>query len=99
MEPALHLKGDPARGAAITARLCLSCHYLQGRGQRVGPDLSSTGTRPADQLLTDILDPNRQVAPDYAAYEIRRVTGEPVIGMISSETATRLTVRAPGSLV
>lgn len=96
-EPALRLKGDPAQGATLVTRLCLSCHYLQGRGQRVGPDLSGAGTRPADALLIDLLDPSRQVAPDYVTYEIQRTSGDPLTGLISSETATRLTIRSPGS--
>ncbi|MEN9676785.1 MAG: hypothetical protein RIS76_2681 [Verrucomicrobiota bacterium] len=96
-EPALRLKGDAAQGAVLVARLCLSCHYLQGHGQRVGPDLSGAGTRPADALLVDLLDPSRQVAPDYVAYEIQRTSGDPLTGLIASETATRLTLRAPGS--
>lgn len=96
-EPALGLKGDAAQGAVLVARLCLSCHYLQGRGLRVGPDLSGAGIRPADTLLIDLLDPSRQVAPDYVAYEIQRASGDPLTGLIASETATRLTIRAPGS--
>ena len=37
-------------------------------------------------LLQDFLDPNRQIAPDYAAYEIIPKTGEPAVGLIASET-------------
>ena len=48
-------------------------------------------------LLQDFLDPNRQIAPDYAAYEIIPKTGEPAVGLIASETAQRLTLRHPGA--
>jgi len=97
MQPALQLTGDPRLGAAIASRLCLACHYLQGRGQRVGPDLSNANTRAPEVLLSDILDPNRQVAPDYAAYEIELVSGESLTGLIASETVQRMTLRQPGS--
>ncbi|MBN8246900.1 MAG: HEAT repeat domain-containing protein, partial [Verrucomicrobia bacterium] len=96
MQPALELSGDPRQGAILASRLCLSCHYLQGHGQRVGPDLSNAGTRTPELLLGDILDPNRQVAPDYAAQEVEMVSGELLTGLIASETATRLTLRRPG---
>lgn len=95
-EPALRLEGDRRRGAVTVNRLCLSCHYLQGRGQRVGPDLAGASSRSPENLLVDLLDPSRQVAPDYAAYEIIPVNGAPVIALIASETATRITGRHPG---
>jgi len=94
--PALSLDGRPSEGARIVARLCLACHVLQGQGQRVGPDLAGAAGRPPETLLQDLLDPNRQVAPDYAAYELVPKTGDPVVGLIASETARRLTLRHPG---
>ena len=94
---ALSLTGDPRRGAVHVASRCLGCHYLQGRGQRVGPDLAGAASRSSETLLTDILDPSRQVAPDYSTYEVTPTHGEPVIALISGETATRVTLRAAGA--
>lgn len=94
---ALTATGDRTRGAVVFGKLCLACHYLQGQGQRVGPDLSGIANRPIETLLTDLLDPSRQVAPDYTAYEVILATGESITGMIASEAATRITVRHPGS--
>jgi len=48
-------------------------------------------------LLTDVLDPSRQVAPDYQAYEVITDDGTQLTGLIASESETRLTVRLPGS--
>lgn len=95
--PALQLTADRARGAATFAKLCLGCHYMQGVGQRVGPDLSGIATRPTDVLLTDVLDPSRQVTPDYATYEFLLANGESVTGLLASESATRVTVRHAGA--
>jgi putative heme-binding domain-containing protein len=96
-KPALQLTGDRAHGATTFGKLCMACHYLQGQGQRVGPDLSGIGNRPAETLLTDLLDPSRQVAPDYAVYEVTLTSGEIITGMIASEAATRITLRHPGT--
>ncbi len=96
-QSALQLTPDRSRGAATFARLCLSCHYLQGQGQRVGPDLSGISTRPIEALLIDVLDPSRQVTPDFAAYEVITSAGDTWVGMISSESATRMTLRLAGS--
>ena len=97
LSPALQIQGNPTRGAATVSRLCLSCHYLKGRGQRIGPDLSGATSRTPESLLVDILDPGRQIAPDYAEYAVERTTGEITTGLIASETPTRITIRHPGS--
>lgn len=46
--------------------LCASCHRHSGRGTVVGPDLSLVG-RQGDQkvILQSILEPNREVAPQF----------------------------------
>jgi putative heme-binding domain-containing protein len=95
--PALKLAGIRARGAATFAKLCLPCHYLQGQGQRVGPDLSGIAARPAETLLIDILDPSRQVVPDLAGYDVTLVDGEILTGLFASETDTRITIRRAGA--
>jgi putative heme-binding domain-containing protein len=95
--PALQFAGDRPRGAATFAKLCIACHYLQGHGQRVGPDLSGIASRPLDALLADVLDPSRLVTPDYTTYEVVTTTGETVTGLLASETATLVTLRHAGS--
>lgn len=94
--PALQLAGDRAKGAGTFTTLCLPCHYVQGHGQRVGPDLSGLASRPRETLLVDVLDPSRQVAPDYTTYEAVTDSGESFTGLVASESATRLTLRGPG---
>ncbi|MDP6718831.1 MAG: c-type cytochrome, partial [Pirellulaceae bacterium] len=45
---------------------CSHCHRHSGRGNVVGPDLSSLGNRATrDWLLMSILDPSREMAPEY----------------------------------
>src|SRR5262249_1648722 len=44
-QPALELQGDAKSGAALFARHCLTCHQFQGKGARVGPELSGIGSR------------------------------------------------------
>src|SRR5262249_16864198 len=59
---ALSLRGNGHRGNAVFARNCQSCHQHQGQGHRVGPDLSGIAGRAPEALLTDILEPNREVS-------------------------------------
>jgi putative heme-binding domain-containing protein len=91
--PALALAGDWRRGAAVFARNCQTCHQHQGQGHRVGPDLSGIAGRAPDALLTDILDPNREVAPDFATLAVANRSGQVFSGLLAEETATSMKLR------
>lgn len=95
--PALDMKGDARRGAAWVRQACLACHVLHGHGQRVGPDLVGVSGKDPAALLVEILDPSRVVTPDHVAHELRTKDGRSWTGVVASETATRITLRFPGS--
>ena len=84
---------DERRGAAVFARNCQTCHQRQGQGHRVGPDLSGIAGRAPDALLIDVLDPNREVAPDYMTLSLATRRGQVVSGLLVEETATTLKLR------
>lgn len=92
-EPALKRSGDRALGAAVFEKHCLTCHHVQGRGARVGPDLSGIGARPKETLLVDILDPNRQVAPEFNAFTLVTAGGQVFSGILAGESAAGVTLR------
>jgi putative heme-binding domain-containing protein len=92
-EPLLTRHGQSVRGAAVFEKHCLTCHSMQGRGQRVGPDLSGVGARPRETLLVDLFDPGRQVAPDFVAYTLLTRQGQVLTGLVVAETATSVTLR------
>ena len=60
-QKALELKGDSGKGKAVFKEKCAACHRLEGVGEAVGPDLASIKNRGAEAVLTNILDPNREV--------------------------------------
>jgi putative membrane-bound dehydrogenase-like protein len=91
--PALTLQGDIRRGEAVFSRTCENCHQHQGRGYRAGPDLSGVAGRAPEALLTDILDPNREVAPDFATLTVATRSGQVATGLLAEETATTLKLR------
>jgi putative membrane-bound dehydrogenase-like protein len=92
-QPALALEGDRMRGGEIFHKQCLSCHSVLGRGHHVGPDLSGSGARAREALLADLLDPNRQVSPDFVGYTLVTDEGRVLSGLLVSETATSVTLR------
>jgi putative heme-binding domain-containing protein len=59
----------------------------------VGPDLSGIAGRAPDALLIDILDPNREVAPDFVTLSVATTRGQVVSGLLVEETATTLKLR------
>jgi putative membrane-bound dehydrogenase-like protein len=91
---ALELKGDAGRGKAAFKKTCATCHRLENEGVEVGPDLlSALRNKSKEQLLSDILDPSREVDPRYINYLVTTKAGRTFSGMIAAETASSLTLR------
>jgi putative heme-binding domain-containing protein len=90
---ALNLKGDAVRGKVIYLERCFSCHRLEGQGFALGPDLITVQNTGKEKMLLSILDPNREVAPQFQAYEVETKDGDTVIGLIANESATSVMVR------
>ena len=58
--------GEALRGQAIfeAKGKCITCHRVNGKGSRVGPDLSDIGdNRTAEVLERSLLDPNASILP------------------------------------
>ena len=95
-QPALKLAGDRGRGAAWFGRNCLLCHSLGDRGQAVGPDLAGISSRPVEAILEDVLDPSRQVTPDFVSYSLVTKNGETWTGLVAAENSNSVTLRRAG---
>jgi len=94
-QPALTLTGDATKGKKTFTERCSFCHRLGGEGFVLGPDLVSVRNSGKEKLLIGILDPNREVLPQYLMYEVETKSGESQIGILSNETATSVTIRQP----
>lgn len=90
---ALRLPADASEGRRIFRRECASCHRLQGEGHQVGPDLAAMRHRTPEELLVHILDPNREVPPEFTTYVVVQHDGRLATGLIAAETAASLTLR------
>lgn len=92
-EEALELPGDVGRGEEVFRRVCSRCHAKgEVEGPGFGPDLSSVRNRSKRWMLTQILMPNNSIADNYEQWIIERTSGETLSGVITSETATSVTV-------
>lgn len=73
--------------------LCANCHRHEGRGRSVGPDLSTVGAGgDRDWLLESILQPSRQIAPEYLPRAVSLKDGRTIVG-IRMQSYTRERVR------
>jgi putative heme-binding domain-containing protein len=90
---ALEMKGDAERGKQLFAKTCAACHKVQGVGQDIGPNLAAMKARGAEAILLNVLDPNREVNPQYLNYALLTTDGRQLTGLISAETATSVTLK------
>ena len=68
-QPPTSASGDAGRGETLFfgAGKCSPCHMVNGRGGRLGPELSYVGSaRPRAYLIESIRDPNRQLAENHS---------------------------------
>ncbi|HND50966.1 MAG TPA: HEAT repeat domain-containing protein [Pirellulaceae bacterium] len=92
-QKALELKGDVDRGRTHFRKVCAACHKLEGQGESIGADLNAIRDRGVAAVLLNILDPNREVKPQFHTYVVTLEDGRTVTGMITAETANSLTIR------
>jgi len=92
---ALDLRGDVPHGKALFQERCQSCHRLGNDGFALGPDLAGARSGGKEKLLANILDPNREVPPNYFGYVVETKDGDNLTGLIVNETASSITVRQP----
>ena len=92
----LNLAGDAAKGAPVFAERCAGCHQFRGVGQTLGPDLASVASNGPEKLLVAILDPNREVAPNFTAWLAETDGGESLSGILARESDGRVSLLQAG---
>jgi putative membrane-bound dehydrogenase-like protein len=92
------MKGDAAKGAAVFAVNCASCHAFGGQGHAVGPDLGGFRDKSVQDFLVAILDPNAAIEPRFVSYSVETKDGRSLTGIIRAETATSLTLAQGGGV-
>jgi len=67
---------------------CSKCHQVQGRGGKIGPDLSVIA-RSSDRakLIQSILNPSQDVAPQFVQYQVETKNDQTVAGLLNVRTA------------
>jgi putative heme-binding domain-containing protein len=92
----LTMEGDARRGRTVFEKHCAACHRIGDLGVNVAPDISDSRTKQPQQLLTDILQPNRAIDNNYLSYTVQQTDGTVLTGILAAETATSITLRQQG---
>jgi putative membrane-bound dehydrogenase-like protein len=94
--PSIELKGDAAAGRNHFIGRCMACHVAEGMGQLVGPDMVTVKTRGRDGILEAILDPHKEVAPQFISYTFTKKDGAVLAGIITRDDASGVALKMMG---
>jgi len=61
----------------------------------LGPDLVTIKTTGKEKILTNFINPNRELPANYVAYVIATKNGEEIVGLLGDETTTHVRVKLP----
>jgi putative membrane-bound dehydrogenase-like protein len=89
----LETAGDATRGKEVFNKNCSACHRLQNVGHEIGPNLAAMKARGPEAILVNVLDPNREVNPQFLNYLVLTTEGRSLSGMLTAETATSVTLK------
>ena len=99
----MNRKGDAVAGERVfnSAMVgCANCHRINGQGTDFGPDLSEIGTKLGkDALYESILDPSAGISFGYEAFQLQLKSGDEAYGLMASETADEIAIKAVGGIV
>ena len=78
----LAAKTEAKRGQAVFEKNCVACHRVKKDGGKIGPDLNGVGRRGLDRMLEDVLDPHRNVDPDFRRTTVVTTEGGILSGLL-----------------
>ncbi len=83
-------RGDAAAGERVFFHAdgprCYGCDQVDGRGGKVGPDLSTIGgALNRDRLIESILEPSKEIAPAFVSWTITTRDGKVRTGVVVDE--------------
>jgi putative heme-binding domain-containing protein len=87
-------KGNEVNGLKLYNTYCAQCHQINGKlGKNIGPDLGTLRNRHPLSITLEILLPSNSIADGYEYWAVSKQNGDRVYGIISTETATAITLK------
>jgi quinoprotein glucose dehydrogenase len=87
-----YLTGNPQAGRILffdsrSKVQCSKCHSIGGEGGQIGPALDRIASRRAPEFVMEsILEPSREIAPEYESVAVATKEGRVVVGLRINET-------------
>jgi putative heme-binding domain-containing protein len=94
-----YLSGDPKAGRRLffdpqSKAQCSKCHSVGGEGGRIGPPLDRIASRRAGEFIMEsILQPSKDIAPEFEAVAVATSDGRVITGLRVSETNFSIQLR------
>ena len=87
------MKGDPPAAAASSPNNAPLATASATSASTSPPTSPTRARKPTEQLLTDILQPNRAIDANYFSYNVTTTEGVTHTGILAAETSTSITLR------
>jgi putative heme-binding domain-containing protein len=94
-----YMKGDSVAGRKLFfdekgKANCAKCHTVNKEGGRVGPPLDRIASRRAPEyIMESIVDPSKDIDPDYEAVQVLTLKGTTIIGLRVNESNFSIQLR------
>jgi putative heme-binding domain-containing protein len=89
----LKLPSDAQRGKQVFVKNCANCHRIGEVGVDVAPDISDSRVKQPEQILTDVLQPNRAIDANFISYSVVTTDGQVLSGILAGETGSSITLK------
>lgn len=91
----LTLTADPRRGKEVFKKNCATCHKVGDVGTEVGPSIADLRTKTPEQVLTDVIMPNKAIDNNFVSYTVVTTDGLTYVGLLASDTPAGVTLKLP----
>jgi putative membrane-bound dehydrogenase-like protein len=85
--------GNVNAGRLVFARTCAKCHTLFGEGGAIAPDLTGSGRKKTDYVLSNLIDPSAEIDRAYRLTTVLTTDGRLLSGFMVQQDDTWLVVR------
>ena len=87
--------GDAKAGRAVFKKTCAACHTLFGEGGTIGPDLTGSGRRKTDYVITNLVDPSANIDAAYRLTTALTSQGRLYSGFVVQHDDSTVVLRTP----